>query len=232
MKRLRFVFIAVLLYGQMNAQLLNEIGVSVGGTNYSGDVGREFFIYPNRIGGSLMYKKNVNSRISYRTSYSYIPIYADDADAISKTRRTRGPNGNGYRFHNTIHQLSLGVEFNYFDYDVTSVYNGFSPYVFVEVAAILHNTVSNFDLDAHTYQYRKMVSYAIPFGIGYKSKITNALGYSLELRSDYTFTDQLDPNNDQFLGKFGNPNTNDWYFYTGISLTYSFGRPPCAVPVF
>lgn len=232
MKRLLFVLITLLLHVPMSAQLLNEIGVMAGGTNYSGDVGREYFIFPNQVGGSLVYKRNVNSRISYRASYSYLPIAADDADAISKVRRTRGPNGNGYRFHNTIHQLSFGLEFNFFDYDVMSVYNGYTPYIFVEFAGISHNTVSSFDEDAHTYQYKRLISYAIPFGIGYKSKITDKLGYALELRSDYTFTDQLDPNNDQQLGKFGNPDTNDWYFFTGVSLTYSFGRPPCFVPRF
>ena len=46
----------------------------------------------------------------------------------------------------------------------------------------------------------------------------------------YTFTDNLDgsnPKNDNFETlRFGNLNSNDWYVFTGLTLTYTFGKNP------
>ncbi|MEO9560182.1 MAG: DUF6089 family protein, partial [Nonlabens ulvanivorans] len=44
-----------------------------------------------------------------------------------------------------------------------------------------------------------------------------------------TFTDNLDgSNNEDFENvRFGNINNNDWYVFSGVTLTYAFGRKPC-----
>ncbi|WP_313791490.1 DUF6089 family protein [Lacinutrix neustonica] len=48
----------------------------------------------------------------------------------------------------------------------------------------------------------------------------------------YTFSDEIDgsvPDAKEAvaLNSFGNLNNNDWYTFTGITLTYTFGRNPC-----
>jgi len=128
MIRIYLAFFSLLFFIQTDAQLLNEIGISLGGTNYSGDIGRELYILPNKIGGSLVYKKNVNSRLVGRISLSYLPIADDDANSSNIVRQTRGPQGTGYNFKNTIYEAAFGIEFNYFDYDVMSTYKGYTPY--------------------------------------------------------------------------------------------------------
>ncbi len=224
MNKILLSFFGIFLIINTNAQLLNEIGVFVGGTNYSGDIGNEFYIFPNKIGGSFMYKRNINSRFSARASYSYLPIADNDANSFNTVRQNRN-----YSFTNTIHELAFGIEFNYFDYDIMSVLNGYSPYLFVEFAGF-HYKVATSTVDEKV-GYGNKIAYAIPFGIGYKSKITDTIGYALELRARYTFEDDLDYNNEDFKDlRFGNPNSDDWYFFTGVSLTYSFGRPPCFSP--
>jgi len=30
--------------------------------------------------------------------------------------------------------------------------------------------------------------------------------------------------------KFGNLNSNDWYMFTGFTITYTFGNKPCFCP--
>lgn len=224
MNKFFLAFVSLLFFLNTDAQYLNEIGLSVGGTNYSGDIGREFFIFPNRIGGSLVYKRNVNSRIVGRASLSYLPIADDDANSSNIARNERG-----YSFTNTIYEAAFGIEFNYFEYDVMSRNLGFSPYIFVEIAGFYYDIATS-RTDGST-GYGNNVSYSIPFGIGYKARITDRLGYALELRSHYAFADDLDYNNQDFPDlRFGNPNSTDWYFYTGATLTYSFGRPPCFSP--
>ena len=75
--------------------------------------------------------------------------------------------------------------------------------------------------------YNQKTSYAIPFGIGYKSKLYSTLAFAIETKFRYTFEDDLD-----FVSK-KTPNVtiegtgNDWYMFTGISLIYTFGRPAC-----
>jgi hypothetical protein len=228
MNRVFIVMLGVLFTTQIQAQLLNEIGVFVGGTNYSGDIGREYYVFPNKLGGSIIYKRNMNSRVSVRGAYSYLPIKADDQNSSNLIRQTRGPDGKGYRFNNTIHELSFGMEINFVDYDVLSRYEAATPYIFIEISGFKYNVAQ----DYLTTKYK--ISYAIPFGVGYKSKITDYLGYAVEIRGHYTFVDDLDyndfNNSDLIKLRFGNPNTNDWYFFTGVSLTYSFGRPNCFVP--
>jgi len=209
MTKIYFTIIGLLFAAQIQAQLLNEIGFFAGGTKYIGDVGNEDYLIPNDIGGGLVYKRNMNSRISLRTTASYFRIKGNDANSSNIVRQKRD-----YSFSNRIIELAFGLEFSYFDYDITSYKHAYTPYLLVEVAGVDYSTATN-----------HKISYTIPFGVGFKSKITNHIGFALEMRSHFTFEDDLDktPLN------FGNPNGNDWYFFTGASLVYSFGRPPCAV---
>ncbi len=224
MNKIFLTLISLLFFVNTDAQLLNEIGVSVGGTNYSGDIGQELFILPTKIGASLVYKRNLNSRLVGRLSLSYLPIADDDANSSNTIRNERG-----YSFTNTLYEAAFGVEFNYFEYDVMSRKKGFTPYIFVEFAGFYYDVATD-RIDGAT-AYGQKVSYSIPFGIGYKSRITDRIGYALELRSHYTFEDDLDYNNQDFSDlRFGNINSTDWYFYSGVTLTYSFGRPPCFYP--
>ena len=67
--------------------------------------------------------------------------------------------------------------------------------------------------------------------IGFKTTVTNHIILALEVGTRYTFTDGIDgsvpdaPEREQF--SFGNINSNDWYTFTGITLTYTFGQKPC-----
>lgn len=226
MKRIVIVFIGLLTFTQLHAQLLNEVGVFVGGTNYSGDIGNELFIFPNKVGWGFKYKRNANSRLSYRASYSYIPIYDHDERAFNKERNKRD-----YGFSNEINELALGLEFSYFDYDVMSREHGHTPYIFVELSGFYYKQPEAYNEATNTVSLKKKFSYSLPFGVGYKSRITDHLGFALEVRASYTFEDDLDYTTEKIkILDVGNPNTNDWFFVTSFSLTYSFGRPPCFFP--
>jgi hypothetical protein len=65
--------------------------------------------------------------------------------------------------------------------------------------------------------------------LGIKSNITPHIIIGLEVGARYTFTDNLDGSNpkDGTLLKFGNINNNDWYVFSGLTLTYTFGNKPC-----
>ena len=71
--------------------------------------------------------------------------------------------------------------------------------------------------------------------LGYKVSISDHLILAAEIGARYTFSDELDGSVPDSPGliedfSFGNLNNNDWYTFTGITLTYSFGRNPCWCP--
>jgi hypothetical protein len=99
----------------------------------------------------------------------------------------------------------------------------------VEFAAFNYNAVrSETPPGSLQYNYESKTAYAIPFGLGYKTKLVTDFAIAVEIRARYTFVDDIDYNNQKINSvKFGNPDSNDWYVLSGISLVYSFGRPPC-----
>ena len=68
--------------------------------------------------------------------------------------------------------------------------------------------------------------------VGYKAAISRQLILALDIGVRYSFSDDLDGSNSNNedvdpIYQFGNPNSNDWYTFTGFTLTYTFGRKPC-----
>jgi hypothetical protein len=71
-------------------------------------------------------------------------------------------------------------------------------------------------------------------GGGAKFLLGKRFSLSVESGARKTFFDYLDgvSDGDIFIKdyQFGNPNDNDWYFYTGVSLTYIIYKIPCPFP--
>lgn len=224
MNKHRLLYLFLLISTSLWAQL-HEVGFIVGGSNYIGDVGNETYWSPNQFGGGVLYKRNLNSRISLRATYTKMILSADDKDAANIVRKNRG-----YSFTNNIHELSGGIEFNFFNYDLSTNTHTHTPYFLFELAALNYHVATR-EISPNNYELATKTSYAIPFGIGYKTKIIDHLTVAAELKIRYTFVDDLDYNNPNINRlTFGNPDSNDWYVFTGILFTYSFGRPPCFIP--
>jgi len=203
---------------------IHEVGIFVGGSNYIGDIGSEYYIKPNNFMGGFIYKWNMNPRIAVRGTFTYAQISADDADATNIARNTRG-----IGFNNSIKELAVGIEFNYFEYNLDDFRKFRTPYLIFEIAAFNYQVaIAETSPNSKQYEYSSKTSFAIPFGIGYKTKLYGDLAIALEIRARYTFKDDLDYNNPNIDSlTFGNPNNKDWYILSGISFVYTFGRPPC-----
>ena len=206
---------------------IHEVGFFVGGSNYIGDIGSEYYIKPNNFMGGFIYKWNMNPRISFRGTFTYAQISADDADATNIARYNRDGNGLQIRFNNSIKELAVGIEFNYFEYNLDDFRKLYTPYLIFEIAAFNYKTIVG-GTDDSNFEYSSNTSFAVPFGVGFKTKLYGDLAVALELRARYTFEDDIDYNNHEIDSlTYGNPNSNDWYILSGISFVYTFGRPPC-----
>ncbi|MES2574521.1 MAG: DUF6089 family protein [Bacteroidota bacterium] len=212
----------LLFISTTNAQI-HELGLFVGGSNYVGDVGLTTYIAPNEPAFGILYKWNKSPRHSYRFSYTQSTISGNDLDSKEPSRNQRG-----YGFENNIKEVSLGLEFNFFDFNLHEIKTKVTPYVYSGLNYFMHD-----ELYVISGETRKKSgsssSLAIPITLGVKSNITPHLVLGLEVGARYTFTDNLDGSNpkDNNLEKFGNINNNDWYVFSGLTLTYTFGNKPC-----
>ena len=202
---------------------IHEIGVLIGGSNYIGDIGSVYYVInPNNIMGGFIYKWNKNPRVAFRGSFTYSKISANDKNASNIARVNRN-----IHFNNSIKELAVGLEFSFFKYNIDDYRQTHTPYLLLEIAAYNYNVVED-ESPSGNYNYVSKTSFALPFGLGYKTKLIHDFAISFEARARYTFNDQLDYNNQNINSlTFGNPNSNDWYIFTGISIVYTFGRPPC-----
>ncbi len=211
-----FINIASVSFGQMY-----EAGIYIGGSNYVGDIGRTNYIYPNKIAGAAFLKYNLNPRMAVRATYSYLPIKGNDRDADTDFRRDRGS-----YFSNTINELAIGLEYNFYEYEISSTDKSWTPYILLELAAFNYQYIVT-ESSPSVYVYDNKNSFSIPFGVGFKSKLTGPFAFSLEAKFRYTFEDDLDYNTDTVAQLDFGGTGNDWYMFTGFSLIYTFGRPAC-----
>ncbi len=110
-----YILIFFLLTFSIKAQI-HEIGVFLGGSNYVGDVGVTTYISPKEPAYGILYKWNKSPRHSYRFSYTQSKIVANDKDSKEPSRYTRE-----YLFENNIKEVSLGLEFNFFDFNLHEI---------------------------------------------------------------------------------------------------------------
>lgn len=224
------VILTILISGFSANSQTYEIGGMIGGANYIGDAGRESYIYPTKMVFGGIIKYNRSPRHSYRASLLFGQIEAKDSQSSSSRRNQRD-----YSFVNSIKEFSLGMEYTFWEFNVHSGKKIATPYLFTGFAVFAYDDLyqeKEGDTKMKSY-HSNSISYAIPMAIGYKAKISQNLMLGLELGVRYTFTDNIDgsnPGKDSPAGdrrSFGNPNSNDWYVFSGATLTFAFGRKPC-----
>ncbi len=207
----------------MHSQI-HEVGFFAGGSNYIGDVGKTTYINPNKPTFGIMYKWNKSPRHSWRISYMQSTISANDSDSNDPGRSQRG-----FLFDNSLKELSLGLEFNYFEFNLHTFENKLTPYLFSGINYVSYDKL--YINNGETRLNGGSNSLALPIIIGVKASISRSLILAMEVGSRYSFTDNLDGSNPQEESlkslQFGNINNNDWYVFSGLTLTYTFGEKPC-----
>ncbi|MBZ4036867.1 DUF6089 family protein [Flavobacterium sp. 17A] len=226
MKKIFNLLLCFFPFITLNAQI-NEIGVFLGGSNFVGDVGKTTYVAPEKPAFGVLYKWNRSPRHSWRFSYTQSNIIGNDLKSDESGRKQRG-----YRFENDLKEFSAGLEFSFFDFNLHDYHPKITPYVFSGLNFILYDNLYRYDTAPNTiYAQKNVHSFAIPIILGIKSNITPRLVLAAEVGARYTFTDNIDGSNPNTsnpnIMKFGNLNNNDWYVFSGLTLTYTFGKKPC-----
>ena len=216
----------------------NEIGVFFGGTNYIGDVGPTTYINPfstekmNVFG--IIYKKNISKRITLRGGINFAEISSDDNWKGSSEYRVK----RGKYFENKLEEVNLSLEFNFREFDTTSDKFQHSSYV--------RSGLSYFRFDDLFYpeginqaqSFAKHNEFSIPISVGYKIKPSKSFALGFEITANHSFSENLDGSypkrfDDYELYSqkyFGGNLSQDWYVFTGFTLTYIFGNYECYCP--
>lgn len=221
-------FILLFACASLGAQTY-EVGVFAGGINNIGDVGRTNFVLPSNYAVGGLFKWNKSKRYAWRGSVFYGKFKADDAKSNSTSRQQRG-----YSLDNTLLEASVGLEFNFVEYNLHKLGPAFTPYLYTGITYFRYDY--NY-FDAGRVQdglEERDGTFAIPMTLGLKYRVSQLFIIGAEVGARYTFTDNLDGSNPEISNvakqldpKFGNVFDNDWYVFSGVTFTYTFGRKLC-----
>lgn len=222
--RLFFAAILLFIFNEIKGQTY-EIGLFAGGTNNIGDVGRSNFILPSGPAFGGLFKWNKSKRYAWRASIIYGEFTADDSKSDILSRQQRN-----FIMDNSVLEASAGLEFNFVEYNLHRLGPAFTPYLYTGVTYFRYG-YHYFDAAQLQDIGQKDGSFAVPMTVGAKLRISQFFIVGAEIGARYTFTDNLDASNPEGSNyeefRFGNIFSDDWYVFSGVTLTYTFGRKPC-----
>ncbi|MGC4023282.1 MAG: DUF6089 family protein [Cyclobacteriaceae bacterium] len=205
------------------AQLLqkSEIGFGLGMFNYTGDLVRTYSLRTSRPAATVFYRSNISKVITFKVALTAGQLAASDKDHPLDSFAIK----RNASFDIFLMELSGTFEYHFLDWRNDTRRLRFTPYVFAGMG--LFGISGN---AKKTAQYSN-VQMSIPVGIGFKYVLNPKYYMSFEIGMRKTFFDYLDNvSGSNFSNKnyqYGNPNDYDNYFFTGISLTYTFYDIPC-----
>ena len=191
MSRITIIIMSVLCFNFSYSQIY-EVGVFIGGSNFIGDVGATNYISPNQPAAGVILKWNRSPRHSFRVSVIYAKLEGIDVKSDDPRRKQRG-----YSFETNLLEISAGMEFTFFDFDLHTEGKKMTPYLYSGITAANHD---NFYFNNGTQTDENTSSWAIgiPMVLGFKTTLSNSFILAIEVGARYTFSDKIDssiPNN-------------------------------------
>jgi hypothetical protein len=224
--RYLILFLLSMFFIQPGQSQIYEVGVFVGGSNFIGDVGATNYISPNQTAFGAIFKWNRSARHSLRASLIYSKIEGLDSKSDDPRRIERA-----YSFDNNLLEISAGMEFTFFDFDLHDGEKKITPYLFTGISMANHDNYFFTSNGVYVSEDTTSWAYGIPMVLGVKTTFLDNFVLGFELGARYTFSDELDGSVPDAKHRenlsFGNINSNDWYVFTGFTLTYTFGVKPC-----
>lgn len=199
----------------------SEVGAGVGIFNYTGDLVRTFQISSSKPAATVFYRSNISNVISLRTSITGGKIGATDTknpiDAFAAKRAAS--------FDLFLLEAGATFEYHFLDWRDSKRRLRFTPFVFAGA-----NLFGISGMQQKSAEYSN-IQMSIPFGGGMKYVLNPKYYIAFEFGIRKTFFDYLDnvsdgnPSIKNF--QYGNSFDYDNYFFTAITLTYTFYDIPC-----
>ena len=241
-RKLNILVFLILISNVLSSQD-NEIGLFFGGTNYIGDIGPTTYVNPFLVKNSIdngkssftsvvgiLYRKNFSNRFGLRLGLNIADIESSDLWSGSKNYRIE----RGKSFKNNIQEFHVGIDFNFLEFETSSNDFEFTPYIHTGLSLIRYDAL-HYPLGINEAQsYGRDNDLAFPITVGLKLKPLKYFVLGLEISAKHSFTENLDGSYPKFEDSnlysqkpFGSNLSQDWYVYSGITLTYLFGSYEC-----
>lgn len=226
-----------------SAQKTMEVGVFGGGSYYLGDLNPALHFNQIQLAYGGVVRYNINDRWTVRASYYRGKLKGDDIKTNAIANRE-------LNFTSPVNDISVVAEFSWFKYFTGSKRSYFTPYLFAGISYFNFKPQNNDGVELQPLGTEgqnsgfngrspySLNSFAFPFGFGVKYSINKRIGLAFEWGMRKTFTDYIDDvsstyaNNPSIIAdpteshtagmQRGDDKKNDWYNFTGITLTYKF----------
>ncbi len=213
----RIVWILLLLIMPLTANAQEddmykmEIGAGVGLVSYEGDFNGS--ITKNmQPGASLILRRVFNPYMDVRLNLMYGKLKGD-----SNGTQTYYPDyqQSPYSFSNTLIDLSMTYEYNFWPYGTGRDYRGakrLTPFVFLGIGGTYVKT-----------DQKSVFTGNLPIGLGVKYKLAKRVNLAIEWAMHFSLSDELDGVKDPYMIKSSGLFKNtDCYSALQLTLTYSF----------
>lgn len=208
------------------AQNTSEIGLGLGAANYKGEVAPNYNFWKNRPAITGFYRKDISAPVTLRAALTAGFIRAFDADVDLPLHQNRRA-----EVSTSLLELSGVMEYNFLDYYDEKRKHRWTPYFMVGVAVTNYN---NRVQSPRGYKpYVNSTIFAVPVGVGIKYALSNHWNLGAEFGARKTFTDAVDYASREGLVDvpeellYANPYDKDWYYYNGLSISYTFYKIRC-----
>lgn len=220
---LSFFIIQSAIAQQQQEVGIHEFGLGLGGFNYTGEINPRYDFVNYRPGAQAFYRYNSLNRVTaFRLGFSFGFLAGAESRSREYTAKLREAS-----FKSNVTELSLMGEYNFINYRDKKQLWKFSPYLTGGFAIFGSSPVTKSNSSVENSE--KTLIPAIPFGVGMKFILNRNWNLNTEFVARKTFTDYLDGISNADIGdkSSGNPLDNDWFFYTGISLSYTIYKTTC-----
>lgn len=191
-----------------------EVGLGLGGMTYIGDLNDQSMLGKVRPAAGLTARLNIDPRWAVALGFSYGQVEGGNPDVIARRNLS---------FRSPIAEGFLRAEFNFFPYGLISNTQKLStPYIFCGVGLFKFNPKAKYTEPATgestwyelqplategqgtmAYPDRQMyqlLEVCMPFGIGYKWRLSRSVHLSVEYGWRKTWTDYLDDVSTTYVG--------------------------------
>ncbi len=180
----------------------SELGLLIGGSYYIGDLNQYGHFKNSQPALSLLYRFNINHRVTWRVNLSYGSVKGSDSDAKNQVLKNRNLN-----FSTLIFEAATGVEFNYFPFQFGHPRYNATAYLLAEIGVFTMNPIASINGERVELQslgtegqgselsskgYYSKTQLTIPLGFGFKASIGPKVSLGVEYAIRKTFTDYID----------------------------------------
>lgn len=217
-------FVVFILFSQTASAQNRDIGIGLGGLSYTGDLQHQYRLVENRPAGNIFYRHTFSNALSVRGAITGGMLQASDQRPIDDFAAARNAS-----FDIILLEGAVTLEYHFLDFLNSKSWVNYSPYFFGGVGVFTF-----FGDEDKGNTYRK-IQPVIPFGIGMKYLLNEYWQLGVEFGARKTFFDYLDnisghdPNFDK-KGQnyqYGSQYDKDWYYFLGLSISYTFYQVPC-----